>query len=118
MPASGYVLAYFRKCIVFERYSDASCIEKILTDNQQLLELHAFDDDKEYRYVLKDNGEALEHVIEDEAGRDTKVELVKVEESLSSVMSSLKVVNYIDYDENGMISINNYRLAPGKGGIN
>ena len=33
-------------------------------------------------------------------------------------MSVLKVVNYIDYDENGMITIDNYRLAPGKGGIN
>lgn len=118
MPASGYVLAYFRNCIVFEEYSDTAQLENILNDNQQLLELHAFDESKEYRLVFKDNKDALEQVIEDEAGRDTKIELVKVEESLLSVMSTLKVVNYIDYDENGMIAINNYRLAPGKGGNN
>ncbi|MBQ8167390.1 MAG: hypothetical protein IJZ96_10200 [Lachnospiraceae bacterium] len=118
MPANGYVLGYFRTNIVFQGYNQVSELKEILENNGQLLELHVFDDVKEYRFVAKDDGQAIEQLIEDEEGKDTKVELVKVEDNLSNVMSVLKVVNYIDYDENGMITIDNYRLAPGKGGIN
>lgn len=128
MPANGYVLAYFRGSILFDRYTQVSQLEEQLNSKGQLLELHVFDDTKEYRLVVKDNGDTIEQLIEDSEDQDTKVELVKVvdtfakntaeEYALSQVMPTLKVINYIDYDENGMITINNYRLAPGERGNN
>ena len=46
--------------------------------------------------------------------KDTKIEHVKLEKKYAESIKCnyLKVINYRDYDKNGMISINNYRLAP------
>ena len=122
IPDSGYVLAYFRLELVF--FFAKSGIKEELQKRglENLLELHIFDENQEYRLIHMQNGKWIETLISDETEtylengkvmqKDKKTECVQVEEKFANVMKYLNVINYIDYDENGMISIQNYRLSP------
>ena len=121
-PEKGYVLVYFRTGIVFQAYDGN--LEEVLTQypNDQLLELHAFDEQKEYRVVMGESGMITAGIIRDHDKEETKTETVVLEDRYQSDkrlggLSQLKIVNYIDYDANGMLFIRNYRIAPGKRGV-
>lgn len=116
-PEAGYVLAYFRQKVLFQKFG-SEIMEQILKLEQQdvLLELHVFDSEKEYRLIRCETGEFFEAVVSDENAGESKVESVQLEKGYEHLMPYLKVVNYIDYDENGMLYINNYRFAPAEGG--
>lgn len=47
-PESGWILAYTRKKVIFHTYENLSALEEEL-NGEELLELHLFDDEKEYR---------------------------------------------------------------------
>ena len=114
-PENGYVLAYFRKEVLFQKLEPG--IKQQISENQgTLLELHIFNSEREYRLMRCESGEFIEAVVSDECASEKKVETVRVEDRFENLMKYLKVVNYIDYDENGMLSINNYRFAPVEGG--
>ena len=121
IPDAGYVIAYFRSELMF--FFGVSGVREELQKREMetLLELHIFDAYREYRLIHMQNGKWIEAVISDETEtlfengstvpKDKKTECLQVEEKYAHIMKYLKVVNYIDYDENGMISISNYRLA-------
>lgn len=114
-PKDGYVLAYFRQKVLFQKLEPD--VKQQISENQKmLLELHVFDNDREYRLVRCETGKFIEAVVSDENGLEKKVETVQVESGFKEVMPRLQIVNYIDYDENGMLSIRNYRFAPMEGG--
>ena len=112
VPKDGYVYACFREKVLFQK-RDLELDKYILNNQAMLLELHIFDAQQEYRLIRCETGDFIEAVVNDEeAGVEKKVEIVQVEGGFASVMECLKVVNYIDYDNNGMLSISNYRFAP------
>jgi len=117
MPCKGYVFACYRTEVIFQKYDGIEELKELLIKTSELLELHAFDEKREYRLIRKQTGAYMETIIEDTSDKDAateKIEYVKIEKKYEDVLKVLKVINYIEYDENGMIGINNYRLAPGK----
>lgn len=114
-PKDGYVLACFRQEVLFQKL-DEEIKQKVLKQQKTLLELHVFDREREYRLIRCEAGDFIEAVVDDRAADEKKIETVQVEGRFEKLMRYLQVVNYIDYDENGMLSINNYRLAPVEGG--
>lgn len=122
IPDAGYMLAYFRLELVFF-FAESGIKEEIQKRGlENLLELHIFDTYQEYRLIHMQNGKWIETIISDDTEiilehgnrvpKEKKTECVQVEEKYAHIMKYLNVVNYIDYDENGMISIQNYRLSP------
>ena len=119
VPENGYVIAYFRQGVCFQKMDDEIHVQ-IENRLSELLELHVFDSEKEYRLVRRQAGGFIEAIVTDQDGegkiRESKTEKVLVESRFQQVMKHLRVVNYIDYDESGMLSINDYRVAHVEGG--
>ena len=123
-PKDGYVLACFRQEVLFQRFdsSDSGLKERISGQQDTLLELHVFDTDQEYRLIRCESGDYIETVVSDEgelvkkAETEIKTETVRLESRYDTMMQYLQIVNYIHYNENGMLYVYNYRLAPVEGG--
>lgn len=104
-PEKGTIYATFITEMVYKKYEKLSDIEEYLKKDG-LLELHLFDKEKELRFI-KTRGKGLSrYEISDskESYDDTYCE------SLYAKDEKIEVVNYIQYDENDMIKIVNYRL--------
>ena len=120
IPASGYVLAYFRMGIVFAPYEKADegieargWKEHLEREDDPLFELHLFNDQKEYRFFQRQDGEYDEFVVsENDRPEGIYVEDMCVEKRYADVLRKIRVVNYIEYTQDGMLEITNYRLAP------
>lgn len=120
IPASGYVLAYFRLGIVFAPYEKADegieapgWKEHLEREDDPLFELHLFNDQKEYRFFQKQDGEYDEfEVSENDRPEGIYVEDMCVEKRYADVLGKIRVVNYITYTQDGMLEITNYRLSP------
>lgn len=117
-PEKGYVLAYFRTQALFQEFQKTDSEMRSLDERiAELLELHIFDSEREYRLMRCESGEFIETVVSDEymaARPDAEriTETVKVESGYRKMMEHLRIVNYISYNENGMLSVDNYRFAP------
>ena len=118
-PEKGYVLAYFRNEVLFKSYKLLSDIKTELQnrEEQELLELHLFNEEREYRCVYSrvSNGiyRVIEYVAKDfpkEGEDDVYVEEVSLETEQDEKV--LTVLNHIKYsDETGMAVIDDYRLV-------
>jgi len=132
-PECGQLLAYTRDKVYFQRYSNLREVVQLLS-NKDLLELHLFDDDREYRCIatrsrryrrkqtslsIKDPGssylqgviETLVDFSEDEAYQYSSLLCT---EDKTEEYNMLTILNHISYDpENGMAYIDNYRLKVG-----
>lgn len=111
-PPCGQMLAYTRKQVIFRPYVSLDEVRQILAD-VQLLELHLFDKDREYRAVVSrsprfENG-VIETVADFPADRENEIyeDTVALEKEFGTAIT---VLNHIQYDENGMAYIDNYRL--------
>lgn len=123
-PAAGRLLAYTRKRVFFRDYTSLDEVRQILAADE-ILEIHLFDDDKEYRALATESARypksVIEHVAEFVPGeKDAGVEPthlygdVYLEEcQLEREEGTMLVMNRIDYDKNGMIRIDDYRLVMG-----
>lgn len=108
-PKKGQMLLYTRTQVIFEPYNDLAEVADIFNQNE-VLELHLFDYEREYRLVKTrskrvENG-YIEAVIIKDDNIDTYEEIVNVDNH-----QKMKVINMIHYGDTGMISIDNYRLA-------
>lgn len=118
IPESGIVYALYKDKVVLKKYFKK---EEIDTNETNLLELHCFDSKKEYRYM---NGKDVV-VLDINNGNDKNsyIENVVTLYDKNIILDSnfdknknldnrfrVNVVNYISYDENDMLIINNYRL--------
>lgn len=118
-PKKGLMLAYYRKKrIVFREYDlEKEGLERLPVKEEEggeLLELHLFDADREFRAVRTEAGEGGYIVcrdISDSPGVRSVEEEVYLEEDFRETAETLRIVNYIKDRENGMIQISNYRLA-------
>lgn len=116
-PHSGQLLAYTRTQVLFEKYTDLNKAKELL-DGQELLEVHMFNKEKEYRAVATKGKRKFDGcndgVIEHEAkfeNDDMKVykENVLLDNKYKNY-GSITVLNHIDYDELGMAKFDDYRL--------
>lgn len=114
-PEKGIVYALFRDRVMFERYSMEE-LEMSRFEGNNLLELHLFDEDTEYRIIRTRMNGCQEMVISDEeiGFEDIYIEEIllanKDADSRENLVDTVKVVNYIDYDENDLLRISGYRL--------
>ena len=115
MPQEGYVLAYFRDGAAFEAYDSRTELDEKLNRwrERTVLEFHAFNEEKEWRWLTSRRAGSIQAILTDE-GKDTFTENVFVIPSFCHVMRTLQIINYLDYDENDMLFVKGYRLAPGK----
>lgn len=116
-PEKGMMYALYIDKVVYEPYISRPSI----TEEKGLLELHLFDEEKEYRFIKRRNQKPIEEVISDElvlGKKATKENSYEEEiftlkdkmEKLEDTTHRIKVVNYISYDENDLLTIENYRL--------
>ena len=123
IPASGHLLAYLRKKVIFRPYGSIDGIGNLLGDGD-LLEIHLFDDEKEYRAVKTRGslqGEDRDYIEctvpgADDTGQECYKEEVLLEHHEGDVLpghghGSLVVWNYLKYSKEGMAYVNNYRLS-------
>ena len=111
-PNMGTMYALYVDRVVYKSYSK----DELLNDpylEDKLLELHLFDKDKEYRYINARN-KPIETVVSKSVSKDDYVEKVyvqtKADEEANKDSKCIEVVNYIEYDENDLLNIYNYRL--------
>ena len=112
VPDKGTMYALYVDRVVYKSYSK----DELLNDpylEDKLLELHLFDKDKEYRYINARNKQ-IETVVSKPVSKDDYVEKVyvqtKADEEANKDSKCIEVVNYIEYDENDLLNIYNYRL--------
>ena len=114
IPEQGIVYALYTDKVVYRKYNR----EELLKDTpltEKLLELHLFDDTCEHRYIKKRKGTVDEVICDAEiAYEDIYVERVLTlgnkKEKPDRDSGFVEVVNYISYDENDLMRIENYRL--------
>lgn len=112
-PASGQLLAYTRQQVIFHTYTSCEVVKDELKD-ENLLELHMFDDSREYRAIESNSKRcsgAIEWVAEDTLYED--METYCEETMLENGKGTLTVCNYVTFDEHGMAKISDYRLMMG-----
>lgn len=122
-PKKGQLFLATRYKIYYQPFYGEEELEKLLEDckEEDLLELHIFDHEKEYRCIRKKNG-FLECVVSDENQNlfDDKYEetvyTIKATNDDCGQQCRVKVVNYIKYQDRGMIKFVNYRLSTVEGG--
>lgn len=112
IPQKGTVFGLYKDKMVYEKYTSETINQYLNEDN--LLEIHFFDQNTEYRYV---NGKGIvvndeTSTFDDKYNEDVFVLGAKAEDvdCTDDLSNKVRIVNYIKYDENDMIRILNYRL--------
>lgn len=112
-PERGWVLAYTREEVLFQPYGSIDELEQKLS-SAELLELHLFDQEKEYRCLStrsKRFPKGMIETVEDFTGTESTIYAERIQLSQSMGGGRITVLNHIHYnDENGMAIIDNYRL--------
>lgn len=112
-PEKGIMYALYIDRMVFQEYTkDQLSKDAYLED--KLLEMHLFDENKEYRYI-KSRLKEIECIIDDSIEHeDVYVESTYIQSNLDEEVTSstnrVNVVNYIQYDADDLLTITNYRL--------
>lgn len=129
IPEQGTVFAVYRDRIVYGKYQRSGEDIFILSDNRQidlvmigqntdLLELHLFDQNREYRCVRTRQRGILESLIEDkrvsaeyeDAYTEEIYILEKGADQQEQFRQKVGVVNYIRYNTDDLAVIDQYRL--------
>lgn len=112
-PQKGCMLVYTRKNIIFHEYEALEDVDRELV-GKDLLEVHLFDDTKEYRCLSSRSRRFPSGIIETIADFPEQEHSVYKEKALLEKRfgnSKITVLNHISYNnENGMAFIDNYRL--------
>lgn len=139
VPNHGYIIAYTRKKVIFQKYDSLEGLDVLFgeiddmgdmtADDQlsgELLEVHLFDEEKEYRVVATDSKRnfpdkelhAIEHLadFDIENGSEIYKEKIMLEPAFRKLSKGIKkdyimVYNHISYDEQGMAKVDDYRLV-------
>ena len=112
-PERGMLYALYTDRMEYRPYEREDLLLKEKDLQKNLLELHLFDEKKEYRFIKKRKGE-LEVVVCDERKDYEDLYIEKIftqeDEKEKNHASCIEVVNYLVYDENDLLKIKNYRL--------
>lgn len=115
-PAEGILLVYLRQRIIFEKYNSIDeVIHKL--NGETLLELHMFDQDKEYRAITTTSRRFSNGLIEEvvdfpyfEGASDCFVTDSLTDNAFNTEVAKIRIINHLIYDDNGTVSVDNYRL--------
>ncbi len=107
-PEQGIMYALYKDRMIFEPYKKEE-LPKEDELKKNLLELHLFDGEKEYRFIKTRKGEIEKETICDSQvpHDDRYIEKIFVSKERNEC---IEVVNYITYDEDDLMAIRNYRL--------
>lgn len=111
-PVQGQMLAYTRQKVLFQKYEGQEEVFRILGSGE-LLELHLFDEQREYRCVASRSSRFPSGVIETvvDFPEEDEWTVYKEEVLLEDSQEEITVLNHIAYDqENGMAYVDDYRL--------
>lgn len=111
-PAQGQMLAYTRRKVIFQPYEGREAVTEALGD-KELLELHLFDGQKEYRCVVSGSSRFPSGMIETVADfpEDDEWSVYREDVLLEDGQEEITVLNHIAYNgDNGMAYVDNYRL--------
>lgn len=117
-PSCGDMLAYTRREVIFHPYTSVDDVMDELED-KELLELHLFDDSKEYRAIVSESKrfadkEFIEHVADFKANTnesESAGEYVYTEKCIIEKGGGrLDVLTKFKYSDNGMLVADDYRL--------
>ena len=112
-PERGMLYELYTDRMEYRPYEREDLLLKEKDLQKNLLELHLFDEKKEYRFIKKRKGE-LEVVVCDERKDYDDLYIEKIftqeDEKEKNHASCIEVVNYLVYDENDLLKIKNYRL--------
>lgn len=108
-PASGQMLAYLRKAVIFQPYASLDQVREILGQDD-ILELHLFNCEKEYRCISSESKRNQNGVIEHVAEFKYDTNTVYTERPFLESGGKITVLNHLSYDGNGMAAIDDYRL--------
>ena len=114
IPEKGTMYALYMDKMVYRSYNREELQEDTAL-TEKLLELHLFDETIEYRYIKKRIGE-IEVLISDNTVEYQDLYTEKIitlgnkKEKPDRESGYVEVVNYITYDENDLMRIENYRL--------
>lgn len=116
MPQNGYLLISFIDGVEFCKYETLAEVEEKmkLWKERTFLEVHAFNKEYEWRWIVSRRKGAIEAKIEDGQEEMKFEENVLVIPEFKHVLNKIKVINYMAYDENDMLYVKGYRLAPGE----
>ena len=116
-PDSGYYLIYTGKKVEFKSYSSINQIFSSIDDECEILEIHLFDQEKEYRAIASESAvynenQFVEHVADfPDREEDVYSDICFLENG-----GKITVLNHLGYgkdsdgNENGMIFVDDYRL--------
>ena len=115
-PKTGVIYALLKGKFIYESYPEET-LDEIKLKAEELIELHIFDDNREYRIVNSNRGN-IEVIIDDSYEcDDTYIEKVYISENDPDKSEGFKdsdmisVINYLKYDDMGMLKIVNYRFS-------
>ena len=123
-PEKGFILAYFRKRLIFTRYEKKG--GELVFDGQQTLrdeapwECHLFDENTEYRSIARQaRGDRVESVLTARDEKDMDPDLLYAENVLvreeyrqgGAMPEKLTVVNRYRYSDSDTLVLGNYRLS-------
>ena len=132
-PKKGYILAYTREQVILKKYESLDSIG-VLLGEQDILELHLFDEEKEYRLLTTRSKRYEEGYIEAVADfegkntdkvycQETMLDMANAvnrkgrayhQESIQGITDvnkgTLYVLNHVSYDDAGMAVVDNYRM--------
>lgn len=126
-PVSGMMYALYKDRVVYCPYCmaridlDGDKRRIILTEQpelaENLLELHLFNTQKEYRMVSRRGLKPVSRLIDDSCMEKEKGEFIYTEEQIQTLdidhtgnKVPVNIVNYVMYDEDDLLYIENYRL--------
>lgn len=119
-PKKGTIYALLRTEVVFKSYQNLDEAEGYV-QSPQLLEVHLFDKEKEYRKVSTRDGFKelvimdLEEKSENQDIYEENIYVLSTNaDEMENFENQVTVVNYITYNQDDMITITNYRLKEAK----
>ena len=118
-PAQGWVLAYLRTEVLFKQYHSMEEIREYIQQGE-ILELHLFDQEKEYRAIVSQSKRYPSGIVETIAdfrldAETTYNETIYLEATYQKLGKEIQMCNHLKYDTNGMLEVDNYRLVMKEG---
>lgn len=112
-PEKGQIMAYTRTKVLFESYDS---LQSLMARFQleDFLEIHLFDQNKEYRCIVSESvryrdRNGIIECVEDFCADDEQS--VYSEERVMEDGRRIMVLNHVAYDELGMAYVNGYRMS-------
>ncbi len=113
-PQKGTMLVYLRTKVLFAPYDKLEDVQARIGD-QEILEIHLFDDELEYRAISslsKRFSGKIEWIADFPEEQDVYVQKNRLEQDAvnETGKKEMTVLNHLSYDANGMLAMDDFRM--------